>query len=149
MKCTKYGAPLMLAAGLSCLPAPARPHPGPASAWSQAPTVQDLMRLDLQAALAAAGAAPPGHVPGPAHVPAATPAQPLAQAPRVLAIYGVGKRMHAEMLVDGHRHRLSPDGPADWDGAYHLLEVRGHCLKAARAGQAPLTLCLGASGQER
>lgn len=118
--------------------------------WSEAPTVQELLRLDLEAAMAAArradGAESRARAP---HAPGTQGADAATQAPaRLLAIYGVGKRLQAEIEIEGQRHVLRPGASAGGPAGYRLLDVNGACLRAQRGKETPLALCLHPSPPE-
>ena len=117
-------------------------------------TVRELMRLEGEQALeaarqrrgqgAAAHAAPTGSA-------AAMPRSSAADAPRLVGIYGVGKRLFAEvrrgseawLFLNG---RSLPLGRMAGEDSYRLREVGGACVRLERQGEETV-LCLPRGGR--
>ena len=137
--------------------------------WSEADTVQALLRAETERAImaarrqaammaqASAGAVPPLAMPTSALPPGRfgsydqeSRARGSAQTDdhlQLAAIYGVGRRLHVEILVNGRRtlyragHRL----PLERDLAgepYTLAAIAGACVRLQAAGRAR-SACLG------
>ena len=140
MKRIDAWAALLACLGLAGPQPPAWADPPPSesveTAWSHAPTVQELLRLDLEAALAEARTGQGTE--SRASVGAGDARQPPPDPPRLVAIYGVGQQLQAEMVIDGRRHVLGTEA----SGSYRLLDVQGRCLRARKGAEAPLALCL-------
>ena len=110
-----------------------------APGWPDADIVDELLRRETRAALAAQeqrrgirrdamSATDPG-------------AQADTQPDRIdlAAIYGVGKRLDVEVLVNGRRLRYRhgrkwPEEAPDGDDAYALRAIQGHCVTLDRVG---------------
>jgi len=124
----------------------------PTEPWAEGDTVRDLLRADAQAARAARplqraadwlGRAPQAEVSAtPGHLPDA------ADRIDVMAIYGVGKALHADISVNGRlaRYRAGRERPVagGHPGAgdpYALVAIDGPCVRLRKAGQ-PHTACL-------
>ncbi|VFR47661.1 hypothetical protein ANT2_1825 [plant metagenome] len=109
--------------------------------WSQAPTVQDLVRLDLEAALAQRRGQwqAPGEPPR-AGMPSAG-GKPDAPALRLAAIYGVGRQLQAELLSEGRRVVLRAGGGTAPQGL-RLLSIDGECVRVRARDDVVHALCL-------
>ena len=120
-------------------PADMRSPAESAEARWETQSVRDLMQQDLRTALQAA---PDGAV-GPAG--AGTRVQPLL-APRLVALYGVGRALMAEVQV-GHqaylyvRGQAWPAGHVGDRGVYQLRGMNGACVQLER-GEDRHSLCL-------
>jgi hypothetical protein len=121
-------------------PSPSRVPPGAVQApgWPDTDTVKELLRRETRAALAAQerrhGSSSPSSRADPP-----SQAQPPADRIDLNAIYGVGNKLHAEVLMNGrrlhYRHgRKWPDEAPDGDGVYALRAVEGHCVRLDDAG---------------
>lgn len=124
---------------------PPAPTGTPREEWSHAPTVQELLRLDLEAAMAEARGAHAAETRATAAEGVAR--QPAPDPPKLIAIYGVGQRLQAEMVVDGQTHVLGSAASAAAAGGYRLIDMQGRCLRARKGDEAPLALCLDAVRQ--
>ena len=132
-------------------PAPAVPTSSSAGAggegdedfeW-QVQSVRELLRRDLQEALRPAPAR--GGVPASR---AGRPADALAGQPRLVAMYGVGSRLMAEVQVGGRaflyvRGQALPVGHGGDSPVYRLREMNGACVRLER-GALQYALCLRA-----
>jgi hypothetical protein len=138
----------------------AGPHPAESS-WPESDTVLDLLHADAQAAAGSrrleraqdwlampAGMAPP-HVP-PHAVPGsrAEPAGDARDRLDVMAIYGVGQSLHADVAINGElwryrQGRLWPQGIDDAAGEprYSLVRIDQPCVRL-RWQEAQRTACL-------
>ncbi|NYT24084.1 hypothetical protein H0A73_10745 [Alcaligenaceae bacterium] len=118
--------------------------------------MRELMRLDGELALDAArrrrgegtAAGRLGAV-GKAVVPAMVSAD---AAPRLIGIYGVGKRLFAEVRSGEQaflfvRGNSLPLGHVAGDGLYRLKELAGSCIRLERKGNETL-LCLSRGGRQ-
>ncbi|MFT0532476.1 hypothetical protein ACMHYJ_06515 [Castellaniella hirudinis] len=126
---------------------------GPGAARAQAPdesaaehwesqSIRQLMQQDLQHALDAA--AQPARGPGDA-ARAGAPARPIL-APRLVALYGVGAMLMAEVQVGQQaylyvRGQAFPAGHAGDPGVYQLRGINGACVQLER-GEDRHSLCL-------
>lgn len=110
--------------------------------WSQAPTVQDLVRLDLEAALAQRRGQwqAPGELPR-AGMPSAG-GKPDAPALRLAAIYGVGRQLQAELLSEGRRVVLRAGGGSAAPQGLRLLSIDGECVRVRARDDVVHALCL-------
>jgi hypothetical protein len=123
----------------------------PAVEWPETATVQELLRLDTQSALKRAiarlGVSPAGvpdrnratsKDPSLAHV---RPADRM----RLKAIYGVGKRLAADVEINGELYRYRRPGALRGGAAarnsYLLVSIDGSCVQMKKAGAAR-TVCL-------
>ncbi len=109
----------------------------------QAQSVRELLRRDLQEALRPAPAR--GGVPA---ARASQPADASAAQPRLVAMYGVGRRLMAEVQVGGRaflyvRGQALPVGHAGDSAVYRLREMNGACVRLERGAQRH-ALCLRA-----
>lgn len=123
-------------------------------AWPDTETVHELLRMETQEALALQRQRlRPRLSTNLAGLPLTAELRAGAPSDRVdlAAIYGVGKRLSVEVLVNGHRKRYRhgskwPDGaPRGGGGAYALLDIEGSCVRLDRASE-PRTVCLGSTG---
>ncbi|ANN78661.1 hypothetical protein [Bordetella flabilis] len=103
-----------------------------APAWPEADTVHELLRRETRAALARRRG--PG-LQGPTHA-ADSDSQTAQPADRIdlSAIYGVGKRLHVEVVLNGRRLRYRhgrkwPDQAPDGVGVYALRAIEGSCVR--------------------
>lgn len=126
------------ACGLSAQPAPAMPEPAspPAESW-ETQSVRELMQQDLREALRDASSA--------AGRPPDRQARPLL-APRLVALYGVGQALMAEIQVGQRaylyvRGQAFPAGHAGDPGVYQLRGMNGACVQLER-GEDRHSLCL-------
>jgi len=126
--------------------------------WAEGDTVRDLLRADAQAARAAPPlrqAADWLEAPaGGARRASAGPADEASAADRidVVAIYGVGKALHADISVNGRIARYRAGRAAPLTSApplagdsYALQAIEVPCVRLRKAG-APYTACLLHSG---
>ncbi|OZI23509.1 hypothetical protein CAL26_08680 [Bordetella genomosp. 9] len=134
-------------------------HDSPASAptavssapeWPDKDIVEQMLRRETRAALAAqahrrgraAGATSTFPSAGSTASTASSvdaPAEPQADRLDLAAIYGVGKRLDVEVVVNGHRLRYRhgrkwPEESPDGDGAYALRAIQGQCVLLDRDG---------------
>lgn len=116
-------------------PAPT-PDPEPAPippAWPEASTVDELLRRETRAALALQQRRPVlADLPDESGPHRPSEAQP--DRIDLAAIYGVGKRLHVEVLFNGQRLRYRhgrkwPDEAPDGLGAFALRSIEGTCVK--------------------
>lgn len=145
----------MVAVAASCAAhagadAPAGPQASPAAVpeWPDADTVEDLLRRETRAAVAAQGrrqaardaslrqASPPESTPSPDRLD-------------LSAIYGLGKRLDVEVLLNGRRLRYRhgrkwPDEAPDGDGVYALRAIEGRCVRLDN-GATGRQVCLSTS----
>jgi hypothetical protein len=114
-----------------------------APGWPDSDIVDELLRRETRAALAAQQQrrGPPRGARLSMESDASTAMLPDAQPDRVdlAAIYGIGKRLDVEVLVNGQRLRYRhgskwPDDAPDGDGAYALLAIQGNCVTLDRVG---------------
>ncbi|MCB5362924.1 hypothetical protein H0484_04030 [Pusillimonas sp. CC-YST705] len=148
------GALLSLLHSVGWASLPALPPPPPAQA------VSELLMLDARRALAAerqryleqqAGAGPQEAGLGAIPLTSVHDADPPAKLPVLTSIYGVGNRLHAEVLIDGHE-TLYVNGRAqalnDMSTPWRLKRLAPPCIDlesdssamrlcAAQAGSAP------------
>ena len=127
---------------LLCWP-PAAAVAAPSAGADQADqmSVRELMRLDTALALrqlrgGLQGAGKPDNMPPVSH----------SGKLKLLALYGVGKRLVAEVMVGGERHvylrdRALPVGVKPHPSTYLLRGISGSCVQLEREGEAH-TLCL-------
>lgn len=111
-------------------------------------TVRELMRMEAERALqlARSRSAPGARADAPAPSVAATAVEPL----RLVGIYGVGKRLFAEvrgpgrayMFLSGHHLPLGHSASND---VYRLKEVSGACVRLERDSR-EIVLCLSRPG---
>jgi hypothetical protein len=125
------------------------PMQKPAVEWPETATVQELLRLDTQSALRQAMArlgVPAGVADGNRAVPTSQP-RTHARPDRVQlkAIYGVGKRLAADVEINGELFRYRRPGAvrggAAAKGSYLLVSIDGSCVHMKKAGAAR-TVCL-------
>ena len=118
-------------------------------------TVRELMRLEGEQALAAARRRReqgPGLSPQSLEKAGAAERAGAPEAPRLVGIYGVGKRLFAEvrsgsqawLFLNGHS---LPVGRAADAGLYRLREMSGACVRLERRGTETL-LCLPRAGRQ-
>jgi hypothetical protein len=118
-----------------------------APGWPESETVDELLRRETRAALAMQRRRPGLHGPMAASGPESQPEQP-ADRIDLSAIYGVGKRLHVEVLLNGRRLRYRhgrkwPDQAPDGVGVYALRAIEGFCVRlAGAAGDRPICLAL-------
>lgn len=122
-------------------------QPEEAQAWPEVETVRMLLRADAAAALADCRA------PGICVSDSAAAPGPSAGRPpddiRVAAIFGVARRLSAEVLVNGAMLRYQAGRAAPVAGAvfmaggYQLLGIEGACVRL-RMGGSDHTACLDA-----
>ncbi|HEY0295248.1 MAG TPA: hypothetical protein VGC69_07935 [Bordetella sp.] len=127
------------------------------SPWPEADTVLDLLRADAQAAVAGKQLeraqdwlAMPASVAS-LHAPAASRADPSGNDRDrldVLAIYGVGQALHADIAINGElwRYRQGRRWPQGIDDAageprYSLVRIEQPCVRL-RWQEAQRTVCL-------
>ncbi len=112
----------------------------PTQAQSQVPNVvEELLQLDTQAALLAARK----KIVGPLDVPG--PVVTHARENILLAIYGVGPSLSAEVLIDAEPHIFKNRHPQAISGrsaSYTLERISPPCIYLKR-DEHPETLCLG------
>lgn len=117
-------------------------------------TVRELMRLEAEQALAAARESRAQSRRASAVSSAGVPMKNVVQnheEPRLVGIYGVGKRVFAEVragsqawvFLKGHR---DPIGHTAKAAPYHLREIAGTCVRLERQG-AETQLCLSTPGR--
>jgi hypothetical protein len=120
---------------MSNAPAPSR-LTAPDSQWPEAETVNDLMQAEMRAAMMLqkqragaralmAGANSDAH-------------EDSRDRLDLAAIYGIGDRLHVEVVVNGkprqYRHgKKWPDGGAEGEDAYALVAIDGTCVKLGGA----------------
>ncbi|WP_157792926.1 hypothetical protein [Bordetella genomosp. 8] len=112
--------------------------------WPDKDIVEQLLRRETRAALAAqAHRRGRGVGATPASASTASIADAPAEAPAdrldLAAIYGVGKRLDVEVVVNGHRLRyrhghIWPEESPDGDGVYALRAIQGQCVLLDRDG---------------
>ncbi|WP_298017894.1 hypothetical protein [uncultured Castellaniella sp.] len=124
---------------LAAQPAPPASVPAspPAESW-ETQSVRELMQQDLREALRESSPAPAGRAPD-------RPARPLL-APRLVALYGVGQALMAEIQVGQRaylyvRGQAFPAGHAGDPGVYQLRGMNGACVQLER-GEDRHSLCL-------
>jgi hypothetical protein len=124
---------------------PQAPLPDPQ--WPEAPSVNELMQAELQAALLTQRQRTPGRARATAADPVAGIAdEPAADRVDLAAIYGVGKRLKVELIVNGQARRYEhgkkwSDEGAGIKNAYALVGIDGRCVKLDGAGGIR-TVCL-------
>lgn len=128
-----------LPAGVAAQDAPA---PDGQRVWSQAPTVHDLVRLDLEAALAQRRG--PLQAPGEPLRPGVAPASGKPDTPplRLAAIYGVGRQLQAELLSEGRRVVLRAGGAGAASRGWRLLSIEGECVRVRARDDVVHAVCL-------
>ena len=120
-------------------PAAVPPETPVAPGWPDADIVDELLRRETRAALTAQ-AQRRGSPRGPLSRPDAdTPVEAQPDRIDLAAIYGVGKRLDVEVLVNGRRLRYRhgrkwPEEAPDGDGAYALRAIQGNCITLDSAG---------------
>lgn len=120
-------------------PAAVPPDPALAPGWPDADIVDELLRRETRAALAAQ-AQRRGSARRPLSGPESdTPAEAQPDRIDLAAIYGVGKRLDVEVLVNGRRLRYRhgrkwPEEAPDGDGTYALRAIQGNCITLDGAG---------------
>ena len=124
---------------LAAQPAPPASVPAspPAESW-ETQSVRELMQQDLQEALRESSSAPAGRAPD-------RTARPML-APRLVALYGVGQALMAEIQVGQRaylyvRGQAFPAGHAGDPGVYQLRGMNGACVQLER-GEDRHSLCL-------
>jgi hypothetical protein len=127
---------------------PAAQAVSPDPHWPEAPSVNELMQAELRAALLvqrqrAAGKARSAMAANSAAGDAGEPAHDRVD---LAAIYGVGKRLNVEVIVNGQTRQYAhgkkwPDGGAGIKDAYALVAIDGRCVKLDGAG-GTRTVCL-------
>ncbi|MCD0501899.1 hypothetical protein [Bordetella petrii] len=123
----------------------------PAEAWAEGDTVRELLRVDAEAARGQPGLRQASDWIGPR---SQAPADRGASASRmpdridVQAIYGFGKTLHADVLINGRlasyrSGRAAPmqHGTVASDEQYSLLGIDVPCVRLRKAGE-PHTACL-------
>jgi hypothetical protein len=104
----------------------------PPLGWPDTDTVDELLRRETRAALAAQARRRAIDDPqSPAG--ARTSAEPGPDRIDLAAIYGIGKRLHVEVLVNGQRLRYRhghkwPEEAPDGVGVYVLKAIEGQCV---------------------
>ncbi|MGE8638455.1 MAG: hypothetical protein ACN6PR_07435 [Achromobacter sp.] len=140
-----------LAAGFGAMPATAAQASPPQSEatqeWPEVETVRTLLRADAAAALADC------RIPGicPAGEAMAAPGEPQVRPRddiRVAAIFGLSRRLSADVVVNGAllRYQAGRAAPVAGEvsaGAYQLLAIEGACVRLRRDA-ADHTACLAA-----
>jgi hypothetical protein len=111
--------------------------------WPDTDIVDELLRRETRAALLAqarrrgmAWAMAPGSA---SRADPDAPAEPQPDRLDLAAIYGVGKRLDVEVVVNGRRLRYRhgrkwPEESPDGEGAYALRAIQGHCVLLDRDG---------------
>lgn len=121
----------------------------PAEAWAEGDTVRELLRVDAEAARGQRGLRQAADWIGPPS-PAAHAGTSSRMPDRidVQAIYGLGKALHADVLINGRlasfrSGRATPiqHGAAASDEPYSLLGIDVPCVRLRKAGE-PHTACL-------
>lgn len=130
-------APLSLAQPVPIPSAPAAPVTPSEESW-ETQSVRELMQQDLREALRAAPPAAAGRV-------AEHQTRPLL-APRLVALYGVGQALMAEVQVGQRaylyvRGQAFPAGHVQDPGVYQLRGMNGACVQLER-GEDRHSLCL-------
>lgn len=150
---TRLAAAAIACGAMPCAAAPADSTGAPIAepaGWAEGDTVRDLLRADAQAAQTARHPQQAADWLGPSHAgrPPSSPHGGLADQVDVMAIYGVGKSLHADVSVNGRiaRYRAGRAWPLESqlsaDGErYALLSIDVPCVRLRKAG-APLTACL-------
>jgi hypothetical protein len=147
-------------AGHACAAETAKPSPVE-SPWPESDTVLDLLRADAQAAaggkrleraqdwLAMPASLPPHQA---APLARAEPAGDARDQLEVLAIYGVGQSLHADIAINGElwRYRQGRRWPQGIDDAageprYSLVRIEQPCVRL-RWQEAQRTACLRRGG---
>jgi hypothetical protein len=103
-----------------------------APAWPEAETVHELLRRETRAALArrrGSGLQGPMQA-ADSDSPSTQPVDRI----DLSAIYGVGKRLHVEVVLNGRRLRYRhgrkwPDQAPDGGGVYALRAIEGSCVR--------------------
>lgn len=125
-----------LVVGAGAARARAASPPDPAESW-ETQSVRELMQQDLREALQAPARRSGGEPSG--------PVRPVL-APRLVALYGVGKALMAEVQVGRQaylyvRGQTFPAGHAGDPGVYRLRGMNGACVQLER-GEDRHSLCL-------
>ncbi|WP_143277704.1 hypothetical protein [Bordetella genomosp. 10] len=147
----RWGPCAVLLMPAAVFAAPDAPPPDAGCAWPVADSVEALLQAETEAALRARRgmAADRGRVdvvvPGPA--PARGPAH--ADRVAVAAIYGVGRRLHVDVRINGQIARYRKDqrwpehAPGGGAGVYALAAVLGECVHL-QGGDGARIACLDA-----
>jgi len=111
--------------------------------WPDSDIVDELLRRETRAALAAQeqrrGPLRGARSPKESAASAAMPSDEQPDRVDLAAIYGIGKRLDVEVLVNGQRLRYRhgrkwPDDAPDGEGAYALRAIQGNCVTLDRVG---------------
>jgi hypothetical protein len=146
------GIAWVMAAGAAAASAPSAhdsPSPDEAQAWSEVETVRTLLRADAAAALA--DCRMPGICQsGPASIASTEASIRAPDEIRVAAIFGVARRLSADVVVNGAMLRYQAGRAAPVAGAisataagYQLLAIEGACVLLRRDTKIH-TACLSA-----
>jgi len=127
------------------------PQSEAAQEWPEVETVRTLLRADAAAALADCripGICPAGAAPVVAGEPRGRPRDDI----RVAAIFGLARRLSADIVVNGAllRYQAGRAAPVAGDvsaGAYQLLAIEGACVRLRRDA-ADHTACLATGRAE-
>lgn len=120
-------------------PVAAPPGPSPAPEWADADIVDELLRRETRAALAAQAQRRGARRDPAIRTESDMPAQAQPDRIDLAAIYGIGKRLDVEVLLNGRRLRYRhgrkwPEEAPDGDGAYALRGIQGNCIVLDGAG---------------
>lgn len=138
------GITISFAASLA-LPLPAGARPAPTLTAEQL-TVRELMQLESELALEAARRRRDGKAVSDAAGKLVAASVTRSEAPRLVGIYGVGKRLFAEVRSGGRgyvfmRGHNLPLGHSARDDLYRLKALDGACARLERQGEETV-LCL-------
>jgi hypothetical protein len=130
------------------------------AAWPDKDSVEHILRLETAAVLQAMQGGP-GRLGMPiAGAPTQASGVPGPQTDKqddrisLAAVYGVGKRLQVELLVNGRRQRYQsnrrlPEGvQTRQQQAYRLVAIEGRCVKVDK-GEGTRRVCLGPEAQAR
>lgn len=140
-----WGMPPPAGAGPAAEPSVADPAPeDPQSRW-ETQSVRELMQQDLRDALRAASGAAAGRPDGGAGPDPGAGVRPVLE-PRLVALYGVGQALMAEVQVGRRaylyvRGQAWPAGHVGDRGVYQLRGMNGACVQLER-GEDRHSLCL-------
>lgn len=130
---------------VAAMPSHAVAMPQPASLMTDQMSVRELMQLDTEQALKLARERPAAQSGTPAGTTSRVVRSMLGE-PRLTAIYGVGKQLMAEVVMDHviylYRYgQALPVGVAPGDDVYVLQTITSSCIKLKKPG-ASHHLCL-------